>query len=56
MKLAQKLVIGYYRAKLSIFAKLSKRKAAEKAFELFCTPYVSEKKKAPAVFEKAENL
>ena len=56
MKLAQKLVTGYYRAKLSIFAKLSKRKAAEKAFELFCTPYTSEKKKAPAVFEKAEKL
>nr|WP_294904911.1 alpha/beta fold hydrolase [uncultured Lacibacter sp.] len=56
MKLAQKLVIGYYRTKLNIFAKLSKRKAAEKAFELFCTPYVSNKKKAPAVFEKAEKL
>lgn len=56
MKLAQKLVIGYYRAKLNIFSKLSKRKAAEKAFELFCTPYTSNKKKAPAVFEKAEKL
>jgi len=56
MKLAQKLVIGYYRAQLNIFSKLSKRKAAEKAFELFCTPYVYEKKKAPAVFEKAEKL
>jgi esterase/lipase len=56
MKLAQKLVIGYYRAKLNLFAKLSKRKAAEKAFELFCTPYISNKKKAPAVFDKAEKL
>ncbi len=56
MKLAQKLVIGYYRAKLNLFAKLSKRKAAEKAFELFCTPYTTNKKKAPAVFEKAEKL
>lgn len=56
MKLAQKLVIGYYRAKLNLFAKLSKRKAAEKAFELFCTPYTSNKKKAPAVFDKAEKL
>ncbi|TWI85103.1 serine aminopeptidase S33 family [Lacibacter cauensis] len=56
MKLAQKLVIGYYRTKLNIFAKLSKRKAAEKAFELFCTPYTSNKKKAPALFEKAEKL
>ncbi len=56
MKLAQKLVIGYYRAQLNIFSRLSKRKAAEKAFELFCTPYVVEKKKTPAVFEKAEKL
>lgn len=56
MKLAQKLVVGYYRAKLSLFAKLSKRKAAEKAFELFCTPYTTNKKKAPAVFDKAEKL
>lgn len=57
MKLAQKLVIGYYRAKLNLFAKLSKRKAAEKAFELFCTPYPgTNKTKTPAVFEKAEKL
>lgn len=56
MNFAQKLVIGYYRTKLSIFAKLSKRKAAEKAFELFCTPVPGLKKKMPAVFEKAEKL
>jgi len=56
MKLAQKLVVGYYRAKLNLFAKLSKRKAAEKAFELFCTPYTTNKKKAPALFEQAEKL
>lgn len=56
MKLAQQLVIGYYRTKLNLFAKLSKRKAAEKAFELFCTPYTSNKKKVPALFEQAEKL
>ena len=56
MKLAQKLVIGYYKAKLNLFAKLSKRKAAEKAFELFCTPFATGKQKIPAVFEKAEKL
>ncbi|MFT3844137.1 MAG: alpha/beta hydrolase [Lacibacter sp.] len=56
MKLAQKLVIGYYRTKLNFFAKLSKRKAAEKAFELFCTPYTGKKAKTPAVFDKAEKL
>ena len=56
MKLAQKLVIGYYKAKLNLFARLSKRKAAEKAFELFCTPFATGKQKMPAVFEKAEKL
>ena len=57
MKLAQKLVIGYYRAKLNIFSRLSKRKAAEKAFELFCTPYPGTKTtKMPSIFEKAEKL
>jgi pimeloyl-ACP methyl ester carboxylesterase len=56
MNLTQKLVIGYYRTKLNIFAKLSKRKAAEKAFELFCTPVTNAKKTAPKVFENAEKL
>lgn len=57
MKLAQKLVIGYYRAKLNIFSRLSKRKAAEKAFELFCTPYPGTKStRMPSIFEKAEKL
>jgi pimeloyl-ACP methyl ester carboxylesterase len=56
MNLAQKLVIGYYRTKLTIWSKLSKRKAAEKAFELFCTPVPAFKKKNPKVFEQAEKL
>lgn len=38
MKLAQKLVIGYYRAKLKMLSAVSKRKAAQSAFTLFCTP------------------
>ena len=56
MNLKQKLVIGYYRTKLIIWSKLSKRKAAEKAFELFCTPVPDKKKKHPKVFEQAEKL
>jgi pimeloyl-ACP methyl ester carboxylesterase len=56
VKLAQKLVIGYYRARLNFVATLSKRKAAEKAFELFCTPAPNAKKAAPKVFEQAEKL
>ncbi len=56
MNLAQRLVIGYYRTKLSIFTRLSKRKAAEKALELFITPFPGKKMKSPTVFEKAEKL
>ena len=44
MKLAQKMAINYTRAKLNIIAIVSKRKAAEKAFELFCTPFRKSKK------------
>jgi alpha-beta hydrolase superfamily lysophospholipase len=56
MKLAQKIAVGYIRARLNLLAVVSKKKAAEKAFEIFCTPFRKSKKKAPPVFEKAEKL
>lgn len=57
MKLAQKLAINYIRAKLNILAVVSKKKAAEKAFEIFCTPVKrSKRKKAPDIFDKGEKL
>ena len=56
MKLAQKLAINYLRAKLNLTAVFSKRKAAELAFEIFCTPFRRSKKKESPVFEKAERL
>lgn len=56
MKLAQKIAIGYIRAKLNLLALVSKRKAAEKALEIFYTPHRKSKKKTPPVFEKAEKL
>ena len=56
MKLAQKLVIGYYRAKLNMLSVLSKKKAARSAFDLFCTPLRKSRIKFPAVFEKGEAL
>ncbi|ULQ53919.1 alpha/beta hydrolase [Flavihumibacter fluvii] len=56
MKLAQKLAINYLRARLNFTAVFSKRKAAEKAFEIFCTPYHRSKKKEAPIFEKAERL
>lgn len=56
MKLAQKIAISYIRTKLQVLALVSKRKAAEKALEIFATPYHKTKKKNPPVFEKAEKL
>jgi pimeloyl-ACP methyl ester carboxylesterase len=57
MKLAQRLLIGYYKTKLKTIALVSSQKAAEAAFELFCTPYSRKPKgKSPPVFHKAEKL
>ncbi|MBI2730624.1 MAG: alpha/beta hydrolase [Sphingobacteriales bacterium] len=56
MKLAQKIAIGYIRTKLNLLAVVSKRKAAEKALEIFSTPFSKVKKKSPPVFEKAERI
>ena len=55
MKLAQKLAINYLRAKLNFTSVFSNRKAAEQAFEIFCTPYRKSKKKMPPVFDKADH-
>lgn len=56
MNFAQKLVIGYFSTTFKLWSKLSKRKAAEKAFDLFCTPVPTGARKTPALFEKAEKL
>jgi pimeloyl-ACP methyl ester carboxylesterase len=56
MRLKQRLVLKYIRTKFSILSSISKKKAAEKAFELFCTPQYRNKKKLPKVFEQAEKL
>lgn len=56
MKLAQKLVINYFRAKLNILSVISKRKAAVSAFNLFCTPLRRPKRIDPPVFTTAEIL
>ena len=56
MKIKQKLAIQYIRAKFKVLALVSNRKAAEKAFELFCTPLEKSKKPAPGVFSLAEKL
>ncbi|MCK9402405.1 MAG: alpha/beta fold hydrolase [Chitinophagaceae bacterium] len=57
MKLAQRILLGYYKTKLKTIAVLSPRKAAEAAYQIFCTPYTGRpKQKAPPVFHKAEKL
>lgn len=56
MKVAQKLAIKYVRARVNILALVSKRKAAEKAFKIFCTPFRKTSKQIPPFFEKAEKL
>jgi pimeloyl-ACP methyl ester carboxylesterase len=56
MKLGQKLAINYIRARLNILALVSPKKAAKKAFDLFCTPRKKSRKDVPAVFASGENL
>ncbi|HEV7781253.1 MAG TPA: alpha/beta fold hydrolase [Chitinophagaceae bacterium] len=56
MKLSQRLALGYIRAKFQALTSVSKKKAAQKAFELFCTPQSRNKKKLPKIFETGEKL
>jgi hypothetical protein len=56
MKLIQRIALRYYKTKFRIWSAISKKKAAEKAFLLFCTPQYRNKKKLPPVFENAEKL
>lgn len=56
MGLTKRLVLKYVRARFKIFSSISKRKAAEKAFELFCTPQSRTKKELSPVFKKAEKI
>ena len=57
MGLPKRLVLKYARTKFKLLSSISKRKAAEKAFELFCTPQFRTKKKdLPAVFKKSDKI
>lgn len=56
MKLAQKIAINYYRAKLNIIAVVSKRQAAKKALDIFSTPFRKADKKLSPIFNRAEKL
>ncbi|MES2004132.1 MAG: alpha/beta fold hydrolase [Bacteroidota bacterium] len=57
MKLAQRLLLGYYKTKLRTIGMVSPRRAAEAAFKIFCTPFpIKLPKKSPPAFHKAEKL
>ncbi len=55
-KTVQRIAISYYKTKFNLLAAVSKRKAAEKAFELFCTPQSRKNKKPAKIFESGEKL
>ncbi|WP_162944787.1 alpha/beta hydrolase [Flavisolibacter nicotianae] len=54
MGLVKQITIGYVRTQLALLSKISKRKAAQKALELFTTPPTRVSKELPPVFQKAE--
>jgi hypothetical protein len=56
MKFSQRLAIGYIRTKFTLLSSISKKNAAAKAFDLFCTPQQRHRKPLPKVFKEAENL
>lgn len=56
MKLAQKLVIGYFRASLNLRAVISPDWAARRAFQLFTTPRKRSRQPLPDVFKKATRI
>ena len=56
MGLVQQLALKYVRTKFRILSSISKRKAAEKAFQLFCTPQIRNTKDLPLIFQQAEKI
>jgi len=56
MKIKQKLAVRYARAELNILSLVNVRKAAIKAFRLFCTPQKKTTGKYPDIFFTGERL
>jgi pimeloyl-ACP methyl ester carboxylesterase len=56
MTARQQLAVFYMRTRLKMLASFSKKKAAEKAFEIFCTPMRRSGKPQAPLFEQAEQL
>lgn len=55
-KTVQRMALKYFKTKFRILSSVSKKKAAEKAFELFCTPQQRNLKPLPKIFEQAEKM
>ena len=47
MKLTQRLAIGYVQTKFKLLSVISKKKTAEKAFDVFATPFLKSVRKVP---------
>jgi len=56
VNLAQKLAIGYIRARINIMALTFPKRAAKKAFAIFCTPLRRTRGKTSRIFAKGEPL
>jgi len=56
MNIQQKLAIRFLRAKINLLSVISKRKAGEEAFRIFCTPPAKYKGKEAVIFTSAEKL
>lgn len=57
LKLTQRIILKYYRAKFKLLEKLSPQKAAQSLLQLFFTPYVTHANaERPPVFHKAEKI
>lgn len=56
MKFTQQLALRYVRTKFSLLSLVSKRNAAKKALDLFCTPQSRRNKLPSKIFDDAEKL
>lgn len=56
MKFKQTITNRYIRTKFKFLSSISKKKTAEKAFELFCTPQFRNLNDLPLAFKEAEKL
>jgi pimeloyl-ACP methyl ester carboxylesterase len=56
MSLPKQLMLQFVRTKFKLLSSISKRKAAERAFKLFCTPQVRTITALPLVFKGSEKI